>query len=196
MNCNTFGRKMRGFINGELSASEASQCAQHADSCAGCGKLLSRETRAEDELRAVIRKKKDVSGGNVSEIMNIIDGMPAPSVRIQERSILFKACFTLYNAFVIGIMCAVAYMFVCSGFFSLEQVMFLPEARSALFGAVCIFTGCLFVLIKGRDMNNWLAARMLRHGAVFQLSADALFLVTAGAGFCMYGSILFASSIF
>ena len=158
---------------------------------------MERTIEAGREINAVIHKgESQDSKGKISEIMSVIQTMPAPPRRIQESSILFKACFTLYNSFILGVMCAVVYFFFSSSFFSFEQVAFLQEARSALFGSISIIIGCVFILLKGRDLNNWFVAQIWKNAASFQLATNSIVMLIAGAGFFLYGSMMFISGIF
>jgi len=152
--------------------------------------------RIGQDLHAVVEKETpERPEGNISEIIRIIGTMPPPPRRVQERSVLFKACFTIYNGLVAGVMCAVSYLFFFSGFFSFEQITLLPEARSAFFGTLSIIIGCVCILLKGRDLNNWFVARIWKNAASFQLAADSAVMLLAGAGFCVYGSVMFLTGI-
>jgi hypothetical protein len=185
------------FVDGELNELEEAAFTSHAASCAACAAARTEADTESDGLKRIVTASAgEPDGKSVAEVMRIINTMPEPVSWEQKGTMAFKVCYTLYNALVVGLMSAVGYFVLFSNFFTMEQVLLSAEARNAMFGSLCILTGCIFVLAKGWDLNIWLAAHMRKGAASFQLAMDSVVLLVAGASFCVCGGILFFTGIF
>jgi len=146
----------------------------------------------EQAVKAAFPPEGECTPEKAERVMAVIAGMPVPARDAGEKSIFFRACYTLYTGCVAGVMAAFSYIFFFSGLFDFRHMLLFPDARSALFGFAGVITGCFFILLKAREANMWLAVRLMSRGAVSRPVRDtAVILLLAGAGFCVYGGVIF-----
>ncbi|MFC1582607.1 hypothetical protein ACFL4W_03605 [Planctomycetota bacterium] len=196
MKCREFELKAALLAEGEAETAETAALEAHAAECAACGASYGRSQHFIADLKSALHSPAVVKDdARIRDIMSIITNMPVPQSPAREKSMVFSICYTLYNSLAVGLMCAVVYFVVFSSFFTTEQIMLLPEARTALFGSISIIIGCIFVLLPGRSFTAWAVSRIRQSAARVQLAADNAIMVLAGLSFCVSGGILFFSGI-
>lgn len=202
MKCKKFLKKVDLLAEKEISGPESARFMEHAHACPDCGKALN---TAQNEIEAMNRmgescrrESEERIERTVAAVMDVVNALPGPaaSVHQEESSLVYKAIYTLYNALVLGLMVSVTYLVLFRNFFSVEEMLFSTEAQFSLFGVLCIIIGCIFILVKGKEVNIWLVSR-IRHSALsFQITADSVLLLMAGVSFCLFGGFLIFSGIF
>lgn len=195
MNCKEFSRKAGMFIDNELQVPETAACEEHIGTCDACRTLAAQIRGTGNDLQVFLAAIPDRGPARIRDVMAIISALPVPVGLREERSLFFKIAYTLYTAAILGIMSSVTYIVLFSNFFGFEQVLHMPEARTAFFGSLCVMIGCAFLLGQGREVNIWLTARV-HMGAAVRMAADNVMMVAAGAGFCVCGGILFLVGMF
>jgi hypothetical protein len=194
MNCSGFQKKTGLLVSGECTPGQEAELRAHAQSCSGCAGLLAAEEKLDADLSVLGGSGTDEKQKvHVTDIMNAVRDLPLPGLPQRETSMLFRIFYTLYNSVAVGIMFAA--IFIMGRFVSVEGLQYLPEVRDALFGGLCIIIGGILIVLQGRELTLWFAARV-KQLTTFQIAPDSIFMFAAGLCFWITGTILLFNGIF
>ena len=194
MNCNEFRGKIGLYCSEEISDGLKAKAEEHLASCETCRKLTDQEQALIQDLGILGTGDPDKEH-YVENIMKTVREMPLPGVLPQETSLVWRVCYTLYNAMAVGVMFAALFIIYFSGFVSFDQFTFLPEARTAFLGGVLIIVGCIFIILQGKELTVWFAARVKQLSS-FQVAPDSILMFAAGLCLWITGSVLLFSAVF